>query len=406
MTDAATPSPAPGDDPLVISGDDFRDQFGEDLTNTLDLSTWQQGADLAGLNHRLQAEVADAVAQERDAVAFIRREVFPRLAKQQDAPAAAGVYQATPELIERALRNSLFNGCVEACDGTVAEHDTLVLTVTQLGVCLVSYQGEQLTLSQRLFRRDLRIGAGRDPRERVRELLERRLGRSAIGVADPHDTLSELARRGIMGYAERAVLLEQSSAPWRLGHGSVAPYELLTGAGVMAGSTMPLLDATAAMLRALVLDHQQFIFVPSAIADRWLVTVGDALRPLEYAIVETAERRMGAVVKGGHYGGGYDELASKLVKDIGPNIVVGVFRASRAAPAQAFFAHPDHAHEAAIIAMADSVLQEHRGFPMLIDIAHHVVNATMGHDTFKQTIRAAYADAGAEFRFAPERESR
>ena len=121
MTDPPPPSPAPDDVPLVISGDDFRDQFGEDLSDTLDLGTWQQGADLAGLNQRLHPEVTDAVAQEREAVEFIRREVFPRLAKQQDAPAAAGVYQATPELIERALRNSLFNGCVEACDGTVAD---------------------------------------------------------------------------------------------------------------------------------------------------------------------------------------------------------------------------------------------------------------------------------------------
>ena len=405
MSDFAS-QPSAEQQPPTLSTDEFREQFGEDLTNTLDLDTWQQGADLPGLNRRLQIEVTDAVAQERDAVTFIRREVFPRLAKQQDAPAQAGVYQATPQLIERALRNSLFNGCVEACDGTVAEHDTLVLTVTQLGICLVSYQGEQLTLSQRLFRRDLRIGGGRDPKERVRELLERRLGRSAIGVADPNDTLSELARRGIMGYAERAVLLEQSSAPWRLGHGSVAPYELLTGAGVMSGSEMPLLDATAKMLRGLVLDHQQFIFVPSAIADRWLMTIGDALRPLEYAVVESAERRMTAIVDSGHYGANYDVVAARLVKDIGPNVVVGVFRAGRGAPAQAFFAHPDHVHEAAVIAMADSVLQEHRGFPMLIDIAHHVVNATMGHETFKETIRTAYADAGAAFRFAPERESR
>lgn len=405
MTDPTT-SRAANDDPLVISDDDFREQFGEGLADTLNLGTWQQGADLAGLSRRLHAEITDAVAQEREAIAFIRREVFPRLAKQHDAPAAAGVYQATPDLIERALRNSLFNGCVEACDGTVSEHDTLVLTVTQLGVCLVSYQGEQLTLSQRLFRRDLRIGGGRDPKERVRELLERRLGRSAIGIADPHDTLSELARRGIMGYAERAVLLEESSAPWRLGHGSVAPYELLTGAGVMSGSTMPLLDATAKMLRSLVLDHQQFIFVPSTIADRWLMTVGDALRPLEYAVVESAKRRISAVVEGGHYGRGYDEIATKLAEDIGSKIVVGVYRAARGAPAQAFFAHPDHVHEAAVIAMADSVLQEHRGFPMLIDIAHHVVNATMGHDTFKETIRSAYVDAGAAFRFSPERDTR
>ena len=155
-----------------------------------------------------------------------------------------------------------------------------------------------------------------------------------------------------------------------------------------------------------MLDHQQFIFVPSAIADRWLMTVGDALRPLEYAIVENAERRHGRGSRQWPLRAGSDEIATKLVKDIGPNIVVGVFRAGRGAPAQAFFAHPDHVHEAAVIAMADSVLQEHRGFPMLIDIAHHVVNATMGHDSFKQTINAAYTDAGAAFRFSPERESR
>lgn len=406
MSEVPQPTAEPERNPEIVDLDEFASEFGFDLLDTLDVGTWTQGPDLEALNRRLSTEVAEAVAQEHEAVAFVRREVFPRLTKQVDAPAQAGVYQAQPEDIDRALRNALFNGCVEACDGTVAEHETLVLTVTQLGVCLVSYQGEQLSLSQRLFRRDLRIGQSRDPQARVRELLERRLGRSAVGVQDPHDTLSELARRGIMGYAERAVLLEQSTAPWRLGHGSVAPYELLTGGGLVSEGKMPLLDASAGMLRKLVLEHQQFIFVPSTISDRWLITVGDALRPLEYAVVESAERRMSAVVENGHYAGRYKEFAGQLVAEVGPSVVVGVFRAAQGAPTQVFFAHPEHVHEAAVIAMADSVLQEHRGFPMLIDIAHHVVNATMGHDGFKQTVRSAYIDAGAPFRYAPERSTR
>lgn len=37
----------------------------------------------------------------------------------------------------------LFNGAVEACDGTSVEHGTLPVTITQIGVCLVSYQGDQ-----------------------------------------------------------------------------------------------------------------------------------------------------------------------------------------------------------------------------------------------------------------------
>jgi len=44
---------------------------------------------------------------------------------------------------------------VEACDGTCSVHDTLPLTITQIGVCLVSYLGEQGAWGHRLFRRDL-----------------------------------------------------------------------------------------------------------------------------------------------------------------------------------------------------------------------------------------------------------
>jgi hypothetical protein len=407
------PSAQPADPPSTadttpepIGLDEFREFFGEGLDEALDLDSWQQGADLAGLSARLDHEVGEAIELERDAIAFVRRKVFPALERQADAPVEAGVYQAKPEMIETALRGSLFNGEVEACDGTVVEHDTLVLTVTQLGVCLVSYQGEQLTLSQRLFRRDLRIGKSGDPTDRVKALLENRMGRAAIGVEDKTDRLSELARRGIMAYAERAVLLDQSQSTWRFGHGSVAPYELVTGGGVMDGSTMPLLDASDDVLRRLVLDHKRFIFVPSTISDRWLLTIGNALRPLEYAVVEVSTSRISRVVDNGHYAGNYKEKARALAGEIGPKIVLGVYRASAAAPVQVFAAHSDHVHEAAIIALADSVLQEHRGFPMLIDIAHHVVNATLGNDIFHEAVRSAYSEQGQPYRFEPERTTR
>src|SRR5687768_3476146 len=126
MSEVPQPTAEPERDPEIVDLDEFASEFGVDLLDTLDVGTWKQGPDLEALNRRLSTEVAQAVAQEHEAVAFIRREVFPRLTKQVDAPAQAGVYQARPEDIDRALRNALFNGCVEACDGTVAEHDTLV----------------------------------------------------------------------------------------------------------------------------------------------------------------------------------------------------------------------------------------------------------------------------------------
>ena len=176
----------------------------------------------------------------------VRSEIFPLLRQAPDAPAEAGVHQAKAADLEEVHRKVLFSGQLETCDGTTATHDTLLLTVTQIGVCLISYQGDELALSQRLYRRDLRT-VGTDPIDEARELLGRRKDRAATGVADKRDTLSELARRGIMTYAERATLLQRSDAAWRMGHGNIAPYELLTGSGNMA-----LLAASLKVLRNLV----------------------------------------------------------------------------------------------------------------------------------------------------------
>jgi hypothetical protein len=105
-------------------------------------------------------------------------------------------------------------------------HDTIPLTITQIGVCLVSYNGQQGTWAHRLFRRDLREKMN-DPVGEALALLSRREKREGQGLEG--NKLSELARRGIMAYAERAILLQKSQARWRMGHGNPAPYELLSG---------------------------------------------------------------------------------------------------------------------------------------------------------------------------------
>jgi hypothetical protein len=161
-----------------------------------------------------------------------------------------------------------------------------------------------------------------------------------------------------MAYAERAVLLERSGAPWRMGHGNPAPYELLTGSG-----SMELLEQSLAVLNRLIAGHRKFVFVPSAPGDRGLLTLGHALLPLEYVIFDTMTDRMRHVVENGHYDRRYRRQALDFVDAVGPQVVVGIYRASAAGPPQLFYAHPEHAHQAALIALADSTLQEHRGFP-------------------------------------------
>ena len=196
------------EDHVLIADDDFKAATGESIERTLDLTTWQAGVDLGALYRRLEAEVGPALEQERRVQSVVRSEIFPLLRQAPDAPAEAGVHRAIAADLEDVHRKVLFSGQLDTCDGTTATHDTLLLTVTQIGVCLISYQGNELALSQRMYRRDLRT-VGTDPIDEARELLGRRKDRAATGVADKRDTLSELARRGIMTYAERATLLQR-----------------------------------------------------------------------------------------------------------------------------------------------------------------------------------------------------
>lgn len=402
-------------DPEVpeVNSDEFREGFGEDLSNTLDLDTWMTGTDLNLIYGRLAQEVREALEQERALHKMIREDIFPRLSGYPGAPACAGVYEADIGNLEHIHRGLLFNGGVAGCDGTQQTHDTLPLTIHQIGVSLVSYQGDQGTWGQRLFRRDLRV-SGKDSAQEMVELLERRERRGGLNQPDHHDTLSELARRGIMAHAERAILLHRSDATWRMGHGNPAPYELIIGSG-----SLDLMIEATKIIRELVEGHQKFVFVASEPRDRVLLTIGQALHPMEYAVVTTLKDMIDKTVEKGHYrmnitvdstwGGvrlGSEEWIKKFRDVVAPQVVVGVYRATRLAPAQMFFAHMDHADVAAHIAMADSVLQEHRGFPLLIDLADNVCKGVFGGDALMGPVATAYADADAPWRYQSERMTR
>lgn len=385
--------------PPEIDQADFNAGFGESLERTLDLDTWTHGEDLAGVFERLDREVSEALKQEDEIRRHIRALVFPVIAARDKAPREAGVYRASIADIRAVQQNVLFNGGVEACDGTISMHETLPLTIAQIGVCLVSYAGEQGSWVQRLYRRDLRA-RGKDPVREAIAILERREARSGLGQPDRRDQLTELARRGIMSYSERAVLVDKATAPWRMGHGHPAPYELLTGSG-----SMELLQHGLDVIQRLVMDQRRFVYVPSAAGERVLLTIGNALRPLEFAVLTTAEDRMHPIIFEGHLRGKHRERAIEFYHEVAPHILVGIYRTSMSVPAQIFYAHPDHVHEAAMIAMADSVLQAHRGFPILIDVADTVCRSTFATD-FASTVQSAYAAGGNPLSYLAERETR
>ncbi len=385
--------------PAVTQADEFRTTFGETLDQALDLNTWHRGEDLAHLYGRLEQEIAEAVKQEDELRERVRKIVFPRLELRPDAPQGAGVYCAKISDIEKTHRGLLFNGQVEACDGTSVPFDTLPITIVQIGVCTVSYRGDQGSWVHRLYRRDLRLG-GSDPVTETLDVLEQRQKRSGYEGPTRKDKLSELARRGVMTFAERLVLMNMCQAPWRMGHGNPTPYELLTGSGMKE-----LLEKSIPVLMELV-EHRRFVFIPSSSADRLALTIGNALRPLEYAIIDTLEDSILRLAETGKYWPGYDERVKEFGREYGKNIIRGAFRASELAPAQVFYAHVDYAHQAALIALADSVLQDDRGFPMLIDLADTLCRTTFGRETLIAPTQTAYAEAGEPFRYLTERQTR
>ena len=384
-----------------IQDPEFEAAYGEPFSRTLDLNTWQPGENLLELYERLEAEVAQAVAQEDRIREVIRREVFPRIAEAPGAPKGAGVYQATSRDLERVHRGLLFNGGVEACDGTSLVHDTIPLTITQIGVALVAYNGQQGMWAHRLFRRDLRESVA-DPVNEALTLLERRDRREGLGLEG--NRLSDLARRGIMTYAERAILLHYSQARWRMGHGSPVPLELLSGLWAAHPDRLQIsLDLIAGLIA-----YRRFVFVPSAPAARALLTIGHALKPLEFAILRTLKMDMDIdrLLQAGPYREAVRTKLEQFGAEVGPQVVVGLYRASSAAPPYIFYAHVDYACEAALIALADSVLQEHSGLPKLLDLADTACRATLGADAFVPSVQLAYAETGQPFRFLAERETR
>lgn len=94
------------------------------------------------------------------------------------------------------------------------------------------------------------------------------------------------------------------------------------------------------------------------------------------------------------------------MQEVGSEVVTGVYRAGLHAPARVFYTHKDFACEAVALAIADSVLQPYRGFPMLIDLADIVCGNTFDQASFRGSVQNAYAQAGEPMRYLGERETR
>jgi hypothetical protein len=413
MADIAPGIDLPVSRPGGATAEAFEQCFREPLERVLDLSTWHCGEDLAREYERVAGAIAAAVKAETAHEVRVREHVVKKLKEFGGAPPEAGYWPVPLEEIAEVHRGLLFNGATDCCDGTVQKHQSLALTIYQIGACLVSYAGNRGSWSTQLFRRDLHEVRG-DPVEETVALLEARAHRGGLNQPDRRDGLSELAERAVMSYAEMAVLVEHSQAPWKMGHGSPAPYQLLSGA-----YNPDMMIRSVRLIRRLIEVHQRFVFVASEPSDLAFLTIGQALRPCEYAIVGTLAHRIERYVGDLNFADTVtvddtwdgksmspDLWVSRFLDEVAPQVLVGVFRASPLAPPQMFYAHRDHVHVAAKIALADSVLIADRGFPALIDLANNTCKAVYGGGSLHEIANTAYAREGVGLRYGSERQNR
>ncbi|HJT20632.1 MAG TPA: hypothetical protein VJ746_09185 [Nitrospira sp.] len=386
---------------VEIPPNQYASLTGEPLDSTLDIKTWQGGIQALQAFDRLEREIAEAEKMSDDIRRTVREEIFA-LISSSNGPAEAGVYSVTLNELKAAQTDVLFNGLVEACDANSHVFHTLPVQIIQIAVAAVTYSGEEQTWANRIFRRDIPLRAGTSLIDETIELLKRRSGAAENGGA--RRKVTDQLRRGIMTYMERAVLVEKAKAPWRMGHGNPLAYEILTGSG-----QVDLIRLGVPMLQRLILEHKKFIFVPSVTQKEHYLTIGDALEPLHYAIIDDASADLAKLLGGGYRGEwktASDEVLTPFCREAGKAVVMGVYRASPMAPARMFYAHRDFVHEAARIALADSILQEHRGFPMLIDMADGICTTYFGAETLNRPTQAAFSNVGQPYRYLDERATR
>lgn len=367
------------------AGRSYEDVTGERLDQTLDINGWDPAHRVAEQFERLQNEIVEAQVREMESRREIREHAFPLIARRVDAPLHAGVHEIELDKLRLVQERLLFSGHVQAVDGASVVHQTLPITVVQTAIALATYLGEHGTWGHRIFQKDVTV-SGRTAIERTLALLAQRKA-----AQEQEETgISDMLRRGLMANAELSVMARKAEAPWRMGHGHPLPKELLTGAGIPE-----LIELSVPVFRELLLDHKRFVYVPRGSNNRLLQTIGNALFPLEFAIVDDLDGYLSGVIDGGHYGTGRFQQAKRMLEDFQEDargqLVAGVFRVSPHSPSQIFYAHANYATEAAIVAMADAILVEARGYPMLLDIAGGVCREMFPPDAIFRPAAAAVA---------------
>jgi hypothetical protein len=285
----------------------------------------------------------------------------------------------------------LFTGQVTGIDGTVSRLRTLSGLRCQIGIVAVNYFNEKIRQSYFISEANLHA----DIKETI-EILKRRESRNRV--------LSDMIVRALMLYREREVALRKEFCDgFRLLHGPLLPFELMTGLGRLRA-----LEPTLGVLEKITADGKCFSVISSTTQDDYL-TLGSALESGEYLADEAfsfgdemstnenfmVEQKWRPAELG---------RMQKFLKECATNILIGVIKVSQRP--YVFHAHRDCFDLAAAIIARDALLQREKGFPLLIDYADTLCSEYFPPSDFTSMLTHKLAKDGSFLAEIPEQSMR
>lgn len=387
--DVSAPPSSPTLASPLLESEAIHAGLGESLRDLVDLDTWQTNPDPGELFRNLGEQARRNVEREKARRAPLRELLRQRCREMPNPPPYAGLHRVPEADLEQVARGYLYNGLTEAVCGDFVAHETVPLTLAQAGICLVGYNGRLDQWHHRIIRKELAISLP-DPVAEAEAVLQMRHRMAAGGFNRLHQ-LSELARRGLVSFMERKVMLTQCPGKWRLGYGVPVPLDLLTGMG-----NMELLSMSLDLMLDLLLGDARWVWVAHRMPEPGLDMLASALEPLEFCILMRLHPRLADQVDTGRYTPQYQVLVDRFVDEVGPKVVLGAFRAGALCPPRFFVAHEDRVYTAALIAMADALPLQPVGMPALLQLARAQCRVGLGMESFEQAVQQAYREAGGE----------
>ena len=286
----------------------------------------------------------------------------------------------------------LRSGTVAAADGTISPVPLLAGTKIQVGVVIVSNQGDVVTLVTKVFETELSTGAT----TATEFFANLRSARS----------ISNLLSRAIMLAGERRLLLEHD-AEWRLIHGELIPHELRTGAGRPDQNLPPTFE-----LINRYIDTTSFLAVSEASDDIDILNAAVLLSPGEYIVIRSLTDTLELFLLGdattGQAAANFIERDKKRFREFiaaaGPRVAVVLVKAGQTP--FLLECHVDRVDDAVALFLMDSLwtrgmpadgtAMSVRGFPFHIDLADQVARTLLKGADFRNFVEARLFGAGVD----------